>query len=107
VVRVKLRETRGESSGSIERDRRAMDARRGVGRGVCRVSVHGKERVGLVGEGEVVVVAEGVMARAFVCEISRYREGGREDSAVVCFIGLLNECLIDCFKMDSKHLIVT
>lgn len=59
MVRLKLRWTRGESSGSIERARRAMDARRGVGRGVCRVSVQGKALVR--GGGVVVVVKEGDM----------------------------------------------
>jgi len=63
VVSVKERRTRGESSGSISRGRRVSGVGGGGGRGVCRISVQGKEGSvgGVTVRRGVVFSAEGVM----------------------------------------------
>lgn len=63
VLRAKERRIRGESSGSTWRERRAIEASRGVGNGVLMVSVQGKE--GSVAGGEDVEVA-GVTAEGAI-----------------------------------------
>ena len=60
LVRENERRTSGESSWSTERTRRAIEARRAVGKGMCRVSEQGKSVEGVLWEGRS-CVAEGAI----------------------------------------------